>query len=75
MTWRVERVFSQYSSREVFTSPEGVAYVRVSRESFRPERGDVEVPVKARGVGPILLRRRDALAKNLKVLTTDGDIR
>ncbi len=66
MSWTVKRVFSQYVSREVFTSPEGVEYVRVSRDAFKPERGDVAVPVKTAGVPPITLRRRDALGKNLK---------
>ena len=70
MPWTVERVFSQYTSREVFTSPEGVPYVRVSRESFNEARGDVSVPCKTRGLGPVLLRRRDALARNLKRETT-----
>ena len=66
MTWTVKRVFSQYVSREVFTSPEGVEYVRVSREAFKPDRGDVKVPVKTPGIPPITLRRRDALGRNLK---------
>jgi hypothetical protein len=64
--WTLTRVYSTYTSREVFTDPDGNEWVRVSRESFNPERGDVEVAVKTRGLRPLLLRRRDALAGNLK---------
>jgi hypothetical protein len=64
--WTVTRVFAQYTSREVFTSPAGVEYVRVSKDAFDPARGDLEVPTKTRGIPPVRLRRRDALATNLK---------
>ncbi len=64
--WTMKRVYSAYTSREVFTSPDGVEFVRVSTESFNPERGDIQVAVKTPGLRPLTLRRRDALAGNLK---------
>jgi len=63
-TWR--RVYSTFTSREVFTDPDGTEWVRVSSESFNPERGDIQVAVKTPGLRPLTLRRRDALAGNLK---------
>lgn len=64
--WTLTRVYSTYTSREVFTDPTGVEWVRVSRESYNPGRGDVEVAMKTRGLRPLCLRRRNALAANLK---------
>jgi hypothetical protein len=64
--WTMTRVYSAYTSREVFTDPAGVQWVRVSEDAFKPERGDIQVDVKTRGLRPILLRRADALAGNLK---------
>jgi hypothetical protein len=53
--WKVDRVYSKsgMSSREVFTSPEGVEYVRSSREA-----AELTVPMKSRGLQPLYLRSR-----------------
>jgi hypothetical protein len=64
--WTVRRVFSQYASREVFTDPYGVEWVRVSRDAFNPDRGDIQIALKTRGLEPIRVRRRDAFVANLR---------
>lgn len=64
--WTMERVYSQYTSREVFIDPQGVNWVRVSSANYNPARGDIEIELKTRGLSRMLLRRRDALAANLK---------
>lgn len=53
--------FGQFSSREVFTSPDGVEYVRA-----HSGRVDLEVPMKTKGLRPLQLRRLDAAADNLR---------
>ncbi len=64
--WTMRRVYSTFTSREVFTSPDGVEWVRVSTDSFNLDRGDIQVAMKTPGLRPLTLRRRDALAGNLK---------
>ncbi len=63
--WTCRRVYSQYLSREVFTDPQGVEWVRISDAAFNPAT-DIQVEMRARGLSPMGLRRRDAAAANLK---------
>lgn len=64
--WVARRVYSQYLSREVFTDPEGVEWVRISAQAYDPAKGDIEIEMLARGLNNMLLRRRDFAANNLK---------
>lgn len=63
--WVCRRVYSEYLSREVFTDPQGVEWVRISDAAFNPET-DIQVEMRSRGLSPMGLRRRDAAAANLK---------
>ncbi len=63
--WTCRRVYSQYLSREVFTDPYGVEWVRISSAAFNPAT-DIQVLMRTRGLSPMGLRRRDAAAANLK---------
>ncbi len=64
--WAARRVYSQYLSREVFTDPQGIEWVRISRQAYDPAKGDVEIAMKTPGLTNMTLRRRDAAAANLK---------
>lgn len=63
--WTMRRVYSAYLSREIFTDPEGVEWVRISDANFNPET-DIQVLMRTRGLSPMGLRRRDAAAANLR---------
>lgn len=61
--WRVRWVaFGHFNSREVFTSPDGVEYVRAGVGSSY----DLEVPSRTPGLQSLRLRRRDASIKHLR---------
>lgn len=64
--WVARRVYSQYLSREVFTDPEGVEWVRISAQAYDPAKGDIEIEMRGLGLNNMLLRRRDFAANNLK---------
>lgn len=66
--WRTDwRAFGAFSVREVFTSPDGVEYVRAFTG-----RVDLEVPMKTPGLAPLKLRRLDAGKANLPSYEKDA---
>jgi hypothetical protein len=63
--WTCRRVYSKYLSREVFTDPFGLEWVRISDAAFNPAT-DILVEMRSRGLSPMGLRRRDAAAAHLR---------